>query len=152
MIGRGFDLGLAAALLLAPPLVTGGWLYMLSGRVEPTAALAVWVLAAFAARPAVWRWAAYRPGMPAGRAKAYRERGRASVNTAFLATVIMGLGAMDVVPLPRGPYWTDQPRAGFALVAVVIYVVWLSQSADIPAEVKAGYGALFGKRQEGRHV
>ena len=49
-----------------------------------------------------------------------------------------------------GDPYPKAPEAGRD--ADVIYVVWLSTLADIPAEVSAGWGKMLGRRQEGWHA
>jgi hypothetical protein len=141
-----FDHAPLDAFIIVPPVAAVVWLLLLSGRFDEGAAAILWVLFLFAVRPLIWLWAAERNGLDAGRAALYRERQRNSTNTAFAATVLIGLAALDVLKLPGGPYWKQQPRASFALVAVVIYLVWLAQSADIPGEVASGYRRLFGRK------
>ncbi|HEY3317453.1 MAG TPA: hypothetical protein VGK50_03410 [Coriobacteriia bacterium] len=145
---RRLDQAAIDVFIIAPPLAAVAWLILLSGRFDELATAILWVLFFIAVRPLIWLWAASRDSVGPGRAAAYRERQRHSVNTAFAASVLIGLAAFDVLPLPGGPYWTSQPRASFALVPVVVYLVWLAFQADIPAEVSSGYKRLFG-REEG---
>jgi hypothetical protein len=145
---RGFDGGVLDAFIIVPPVVALAWLLLLSGRFVVPAMVVVWVLMAFATRPVIWLWAAQRPGVPEGRAEAYRERQRYTTNTSFVAAALVGLAALDVVPLPGAPYWTDQPRASFALAVVAVYLLWLAMGADIPREVAEGWRGLFGKGRE----
>ncbi len=144
---RGLDQGVVATFIFAPPVAAVLWLLFLSGRFDDVAAAVLWVLFLLALRPLVWHWAASRDRLSPERATAYRERERHSVNTAFAAAVLVGLAAFDVLRLPGAPYWTDQPRASFALVPVLAYLLWLALHADIPAEVSAGYRRLFGAKE-----
>jgi hypothetical protein len=146
---KGLDSAVIDAFIIVPPVAAVLWLLLLSGRFDEAAAAILWVLFFFALRPVVWLWASERERIGKPRVEAYRERQRNATNTAFAASVLIGLAALDVVKLPGGPYWTNQPRASFGLVAVVVYLAWLAQKANIPAEVSAGYGRLFG-RKEGR--
>lgn len=145
MTDHGFDGGLLAAFVFAPVLAAAGWLYLLAGREPLPTLLAVWVLMFVAVRPVVWDWGASRDGLPERRAAVYRERQAHSANTAFIAAAMIGLATLDVIKLPGAPYWTDQPRASFALGAVAIYLIWLAQKASIPAEVGAGWRRLLGR-------
>jgi hypothetical protein len=146
------DSGVIDAFVIVPPLVAVAWLLLLSGRFDEAAAAVLWVMFGFALRPVIWFWAAQRPDMEAARVDAYRERRHNSTNTAFIATALIGLAALDVVRLPGAPYWIDQPRASFALAAVAVYLTWLAFASDIPVEVAAGWRGMLGKRQEGRHA
>jgi hypothetical protein len=146
------DSFLLDAFVVAPPIVAVGWVYLLTGTFSEALVAVVWVILVFALRPLIWWVASDRESLPKERAALYRERERNAVNTAFAATVVLGLGALDVVRFPGAPYWTNQPRASFALVAVVVYLVWLSRSASIPAEVRDGWVALLGRGKKGTHA
>ena len=147
---RGFDAAVLDAFIVAPAVVSLGWLLLLSGGFDERAMAVVWLLAALALRPLVWRWASSRQGTPERRAGAYHERERYAANTSFAAAAVMGLGALDVFRLPGGPYWQHQPGGWMALSFVALYLVWLSSRTDIPREVSAGWGGLLQRtRQEG---
>lgn len=144
---NGLDQRVIDAFIFVPPVATVAWLLLLSGRFNELAAAILWPMFFFAIRPLIWHWAASRDNVSPERAEAYRERERNATNTSFLVTALIGLTAYDVLPLPGNPYWTDQPRASFAMVPIVVYMFWLAMHGDIPAEVRGGYRRLFGRKE-----
>ncbi len=75
----------------------------------------------------------------------YLERRDNAAAPGLLAMAFLGLALMDVLSLPGGPHWTNQPRAGFLLGFVAVYMVWIATYARLPHEVREGWSALLGR-------
>lgn len=143
----GIDEGVVDAFVLMPPFAAIAWSYLLSGRFDEGAVAICWAVMVVALRPVVWGWAARRASVSAARASLLRERQLASVNTSVAATVMLALAALDILPLPGGPFWSGQPRASLALAAVVVYLVWLSMKASLVVEIGAGWRRLLSRTE-----
>lgn len=143
---RRIDMGVIDVFIFVPPVAAVAWLLLLSGAFNEGAGVVLWALFFLALRPLIWLWASQRDGIEPRRKRAYAERQRYSTNTSFAFAAIIGLVAFDVLGIPGGPFWANQPRASFAMVPVVVYLTWLAFRADIPAEVAWGYRRLFGRK------
>ncbi|MDA3935954.1 MAG: hypothetical protein PF636_03685 [Actinomycetota bacterium] len=140
----GFDVFAAITHILAPPVAAYAFSAVLAGGFD----LRLWVVVLaymwFALRPAIWGMfaAAYGPETPRG--VLYLERRDNAAAPGLLAMAFLGLALMDVLSLPGGPHWTNQPRAGFLLGFVAVYMVWVATYARLPHEVREGWSALLG--------
>jgi hypothetical protein len=142
----GFDVRLALALPGVPAAVAALFTWLLAGSWSWALFGPLFVLLFIGLRPAIWAVAASGSPVGAPRRVLYLERRDHTANTALVVMAIAGLAIMDVFRLPGSPYWTNQPIAGSVLVAVAMYLVWVSTYSSIPTELRQGWvGLLKGK-------
>lgn len=141
---EGLDRPLIAAFVLVPMVVGPAIAFALTMGFDPVTYVTITALVSVMTRSAIWHLRA--SGLAEPRATLYRERRDASANMSFLGGIVIGLAIYDIVPLPSGPLWTaQQPRASFTLLAIIVYLVWASQYARIPVEVRDGWKRLLGR-------
>ena len=141
---QGTDRGIAVAFVAVPLIAGPAIAFALTLDFDIVIYAVITVLVAIMVRAAIWHIRSL--GLADPRATIYRERRDATVNTSFLAGLIIGLIIYDIVPLPGPPIWTtQQPRASFTLLTIIVYLVWASQYARIPAEVRGGWKRLLGR-------
>jgi len=133
-----------AAAFVAVPLVLGPIIaFVLTLGFNVVTYAAITVLTAGMVRSVIWH--ARGMGLAGARAELYRERRDATAGTSFFSGFMICLVIYDILPLPGGPFWTDQqPRAWVMLLSIIVYLVWAAQYARIPVEVRDGWKRLLG--------
>ncbi len=141
---EGPDRVLAAAFIVVPLVVGPAIAFALTLGFNVVTYGALTLLSAVMVRSAIWNVRAY--GVAGKRGDLYRERRTATAGTSFMAGFMICLVIYDALPLPGAPFWTDQqPRAWIVLLSVIVYLIWASQYATIPVEVREGWKRLLGR-------
>lgn len=144
LVVEGLDRPLVAALVGVPLVVGPAIAFALTLGFDPILYVVVTGLTAIATRPVIWHVRAFR--LEDRRAAVYRARRDATANTSFIAALLICLAIYDILPLPGAPFWTtQQPRASFTLLSIIVYLVWTAQYARIPVEVRDGWKRLLGR-------
>lgn len=147
----GFDVPAALAHVLVPPAGAMAFASVLSPEFD----LRLWVVVLaymwFALRPAVWAVFAAMHGSASPRGELYLERRDNAAAPGLIGMAFLGLALTDVLSLPGGPHWTNQPRAGYLLGFVCVYMVWVATYARLPREVREGWSALLGRAVSDTH-
>ncbi len=141
----GFDLPAAVVHMLAPPAGAYAFANVLSDGFDLRLWAVVLAYMWFALRPAIWGMFAAAHGPASARGLLYLERRDNAAAPGLVAMAMLGLALMDVLSLPGGPHWTNQPAAGFLLGFVAVYMVWVATYARLPHEVREGWSALLGR-------